>query len=93
MSEIISTKSKVQIWRERIEGQASSGKRVGFFCEEHAITVFALWYKRLEKERFRWPKNHDDEVIRGSAEQLEKLFFGFDVFQKPHLFLKYDRIG
>lgn len=50
---------------------------------------FALWYKRLERERFRWPKYHEDDVIGSSAEQLEKLLFGFDVFQKPHDFLRY----
>lgn len=54
---------------------------------------FALWYKRLEKERFRWPKTHDDEVIAGSSEQLEKLLSGFDVFQKPHIYLQYNQIG
>lgn len=56
-------------------------------------TGFALWYKRLEKQKFIWPKHHEDEVILGSSEQLEKLLFGFDVFQKPHLFLQYNQIG
>lgn len=56
-------------------------------------TGFALWYKRLEKERFRWPKDHGDEVISGSPDQLRQLLCGFDVFQKPHLFLQYEQIG
>lgn len=56
-------------------------------------TGFALWYKRLERQRFRWPKDHDDEVIAGSADQLEKLLVGLDVFQKPHIFLHYEQIG
>lgn len=50
---------------------------------------FALWTKRLERERFRWPKHHADDVIGSSADQLEKLLSGFDVFQKPHDFLQY----
>lgn len=54
---------------------------------------FALWYKRLEKQKFKWPKGHDDEVISSSSEQLENLLLGFDVFQKPHLFLQYSQIG
>lgn len=54
---------------------------------------FALWYKRLEKEKFRWPKQNEEEVILSTSEQLQQLLFGFDVFQKPHLFLQYDRIG
>lgn len=53
---------------------------------------FALWYKRLEKERFRWPKDHEEGVIVSCSDQLEKLLLGLDVFQKPHLFLRYDRI-
>lgn len=56
-------------------------------------TGFALWYKRLEKEKFRWPKTHDDEVIIGSTEQLDKLLSGFDVFQRPHIYLQYNQIG
>lgn len=54
---------------------------------------FALWYKRLEKQRFRWPKGEDEEIIMTSAKQLQQLLLGFDVFQKPHLFLQYDKIG
>lgn len=56
-------------------------------------TGFALWYKRLEKQRFKWPKGHDDTVIMSSADQLQKLLFGFDVFQKPHIFLQYQQIS
>ena len=55
-------------------------------------TGFALWYKRLEKQKFYWPKSHDDAVITGSAEQLQKLLFGFDVFQKPHEYLQFHQI-
>ena len=54
---------------------------------------FALWYKRLEKERFRWPKHHDVAVIASSSDQLRQLLFGFDVFQKPHIYLQYSKIG
>lgn len=54
---------------------------------------FALWYKRLEKERFKWPKGHEEEMILSSSEQLKSLLFGFDVFQKPHIYLQYDRVG
>lgn len=54
---------------------------------------FALWYKRLERQRFKWPKGHEDEVIKGSSDQLQQLLFGFDVFQKPHIYLQYNQIG
>lgn len=55
-------------------------------------TGFALWYKRLEKQKFHWPKDHDDKIVLSSAGQLKKLLFGFDVFQKPHVFLQYSQI-
>ena len=54
---------------------------------------FALWYKRLEKERFRWPKDHEKELILSGSEELEKLLSGLDVFQKPHIYLQYSQIG
>lgn len=54
---------------------------------------FALWYKRLEKQRFRWPRRHEDEVITSCAAQLRNLLLGFDVFQQPHDFLQYEQIG
>ena len=53
---------------------------------------FALWYKRLEKQKFFWPKGHGDTVIASSSEQLQKLLLGFDVFQKPHEYLQYNQI-
>lgn len=56
-------------------------------------TGFALWYKRLEKERFRWPRGHGDEAITIDPDQLERLLSGLDVFQRPHIFLQYDQIG
>lgn len=54
---------------------------------------FALWYKRLEKQRFIWPKNYDDEVVMTCAADLQRLLLGFDVFQKPHEYLQYHQIG
>ena len=46
---------------------------------------FCLWYKRLEKERFKWPKEPSSEPLILSGEQLNWLLDGFDIFsQKPH---------
>lgn len=51
---------------------------------------FCLWYKRLEKEKFKWPRKDDQEVITLSEEQLHWLLRGFDLSQlKPHQALKY----
>lgn len=67
------------------------GKRIKLIYWDK--TGFALWYKRLEKQRFKWPKDHNEEVILGNAAQLKQLLFGFDVFQQPHIFLQYQQIG
>ena len=52
---------------------------------------FCLWYKRLEKDRFKWPKNEDAERLLLSVEQLNWLLDGFDIFtQKPHQSLYFE---
>jgi transposase len=51
---------------------------------------FCLWYKRLEKERFKWPRKDIDEVVTLTEEQLHWLLRGFDIRQlKPHQSLTY----
>lgn len=54
---------------------------------------FALWYKRLEKQRFRWAKREEQEIILSSCDELERLLLGFDIFQRAHDYLQYDQIG
>jgi len=44
---------------------------------------FIVWYKRLEKQRFRWPKT--EETLSLSGKELNWLLDGFDLFNnKPH---------
>jgi len=44
-----------------------------------------LWYKRLEQEKFHWPRQYEDAVITLSIEQLNLLLDGYDVWRmKPH---------
>lgn len=38
---------------------------------------FCLWYKRLEEDKFRWPKSHE-EMIEITAEELSWLLRGLD---------------
>jgi len=46
---------------------------------------FILWYKRLEREKFHWPRHSTDTVITLSVEQLNLLLDGYDVWRmKPH---------
>ncbi|GMR16874.1 MAG: IS66 family insertion sequence element accessory protein TnpB [Gammaproteobacteria bacterium] len=42
-------------------------------------TGFALWYKRLEKEKFKWPRKHNDNTIELTEEQLHWLLEGVDI--------------
>jgi transposase len=55
---------------------------------------FCLWYKRLEKQRFKWPKNHQQEPITLNGEQLNWLLDGFDLWRnKPHQTLHFNSVG
>lgn len=40
-------------------------------------TGFCLWYKRLEKDTFKWPRHHPDEVLSISESQWQALLAGF----------------
>ena len=42
-------------------------------------TGFALWYKRLEKQKFKWPNNIDCNEFELTDEQFKWLLSGFDV--------------
>jgi transposase len=51
---------------------------------------FILWYKRLEREKFHWPRHVSEAVITMSAEQLNLLLDGYDVWRmKPHEALRF----
>lgn len=55
---------------------------------------FALWYKRLEKARFMWPRKHETEVISIDSQQLGWLLSGYDVWRmKPHEKVNYARVS
>ena len=42
-------------------------------------TGFALWYKRLEKDKFKWPQKLNAASMSLTEQQLHWLFDGFDV--------------
>ncbi len=42
-------------------------------------TGFCLWYKRLEKDRFKWPRKHKETVMSLSAQQWQWLLSGYDI--------------
>ena len=55
---------------------------------------FCLWYKRLEKQRFKWPTGHSGATITLNGEQLNWLLDGFDLWKnQPHDSLYFNSVG
>lgn len=56
-------------------------------------TGFVLWYKVLEgKERYAWPRHLQGDAITISAQQLQWLLDGYDVWKmRPHRTLSFSR--
>jgi transposase len=46
---------------------------------------FIVWYKRLERAKFHWPRHVEESVVTMSGEHLNWLLDGYDVWRmKPH---------
>lgn len=67
-----------------------SGQNLFVFCgrRRNSIKVlyfdrsgFAIWQKRLDKEKFAWPKKHESEKVTITPEQLSWLLEGYDVWK------------
>ncbi len=57
-------------------------------------TGFALWYKRLEKDKFKWPRKNKDETVVIHHEQWDWLLRGFDIQRfKPHDFIEFSSVN
>lgn len=55
---------------------------------------FCLWQKRLEKDRFHWPAVGHDKTMTLSAQELNALLDGFDLFKnKPHQTLHFTSVS
>lgn len=53
---------------------------------------FIVWYKRLEKQRFRWPKSGLPPTVTG--QELNWLLDGFDIFNhQPHQVVYFESVG
>jgi len=51
---------------------------------------FCLWMKRLEKDRFKWPRAMLEDVITLNGQQLNWFLDGYDLgVMKPHRSLHY----
>lgn len=74
-------------------GDVSSGRNLFVFCgrRRHSIKIlyfdksgFCLWQKRLEADRFPWPRKLVDEVVHVTTEQLSWLLEGYNIWKmKP----------
>jgi transposase len=54
---------------------------------------FVLWQKRLEKDRFPWPRGERADVAEVTGRELNWLLDGIDVFrQKPHEALAFSAV-
>lgn len=42
-------------------------------------TGFCLWYKRLEKEKFKWPRKSQRSLMSLSEDQWQWLLSGYDI--------------
>ena len=45
----------------------------------HHNTGFALWYKRLEKARFKWPTQEKNAVFTLTSAELDSLLSGLTI--------------
>ena len=58
------------------------------------INGFVLWYKRLERQRFKWPKDIAGEIVTLSGKELNWLLDGYDISKlKPHKKLHYRTVS
>lgn len=54
---------------------------------------FCLWMKRLERERFKWPRATDEAVVTLSGQQLNWLLDGYDITRlQPHKSLRFSSV-
>ncbi len=57
-------------------------------------TGFALWQKRLEQDKFKWPKRVSSETLKINHEQWCWLLRGFDFTKiRPHQRLEFSEVG
>lgn len=84
-------------------GDLASGKNLFVFTGRRRNSIkilyfdksgFCLWQKRLEENRFPWPKSFPDDVVYLEPEQLTWLLDGYDVWKmKPFGETKFERVS
>jgi len=83
----------VLLAKEVIQQNPTSGALFGFInARRNKLKLlvwerngFIIWYKRLERDKFHWPRRADETVVTLTGEQLNWLLDGYDVWRmKPH---------
>lgn len=79
------------------------GRNLFVFCGRSKNTIkvlyfdksgFCLWQKRLEKDKFPWPKKLPESVVHLSPEQFAWLIDGYDVWtMKPFKELYFEKVS
>lgn len=55
---------------------------------------FVVWYKRLEQQRFRWPRRSEFTCEVRDGRELNYLLDGFDIWtHRPHQTLYFDSVS
>ena len=63
-------------------------------CLQWDKTGFSLWYKRLEADKFKWPRKVDDSILKLTQEQFNWLLRGLDIGKiNPHKPLVYQGVS
>jgi len=58
------------------------------------INGFSLWIKKIESaEKFHWPRLLEQDVIELTAEQMNWLLDGYDVWAQPHRQIKFSHVS
>ena len=53
---------------------------------------FALWYKVLEKEKFKWPYHLQADSVCVDIEKMEEFLTGLNPWQQAHKKLNYKKV-
>lgn len=55
-------------------------------------TGFALWYKSLEQEKFRWPTHLESDTVCVDVQKMERFLSGLNPWQVAHKKLDYQKV-
>ncbi len=90
-------------WVEQELGLDPFGPQLFVFCNRKRdkikilyweLSGFVLWYKRLEKQKFPWPRRDREGVVQMTGRELNWLLDGIDLFRvRPHEDLSYERVA